>query len=155
MSYQRPLLLARSILTGWGALLIAVYVVERPLLGFTARALGSHWFPTAHISLDCLTLSAVGWVIGRFHRDTPTLGALAFAATLSVADQEPLLALNVPWLFQLGADALHDSVYVSSFASTVLEHVLLFGSLFAGVFLSRPARPPESMFGGSAGEPHQ
>ena len=147
MSYRRPLLLARSILVGWAALLIGVYLLERPLLGWTARALGSHWFPTVHISLDCLTLAAAGWVIGRFHRDSPILGALAFAATLSLWDQEALLALNVPWLLQLGADALRDSLYLSSFAATVMQHVLLFGSLLAGAFLSRPARPPASIFG--------
>jgi hypothetical protein len=150
MSFHRPLLLARSILVGWAVLLIAGYLIERPLLGWTARALGSHWFPTVHISLDCLTLAAAGWVIGRFHRDSAILGALAFAATLSLWDQEPLLALNVPWLIQLGADALRDSVYVSSFARTAVEHALLFGSLLAGAFLSRPARPPASIFGGKA-----
>src|SRR3974377_466875 len=54
MSYRRLLIVARAILTGWSAIWVIAYLVERPLLGWTARWLGGSWFATARIALDCV-----------------------------------------------------------------------------------------------------
>jgi len=80
------------------------------------------------------------------HRSAPIPSVLIFAATLSFRDLDPLLAINVPWLVRLAADALRDSRYLGSLVDTASEHSLLFGSLFAGALLSRPSRRPVSLF---------
>ena len=139
------LILARSILVGWTMLFALAYAVEHPLLSWTARLLGASWFVTIRIILDCMGLAAVGWVIGRFHRGAPVLGVLAFAATLSFRDLDPLVAVNVPWLVRLTKDTLRDSLYLESLMATVVQHVLLFGSLIVGALLSRPRPMPISI----------
>jgi hypothetical protein len=147
----------RSILVGWAALLSIVYLLERPLLFWTAPILGSAWFATARLTLDCLCFAATGWIIGRFNRgrfnrsqlsNAGTLfGVLAFAATLTVRDFDPLLAINVPWLVHLIANTFLDRRYAESLFVTAASHAFLFGSLFAGSRLARPSRTePVSIF---------
>src|ERR1700733_10606495 len=137
MMRHRLLLCGRSILLGWVALLIMAYLVERPLLIWTAPWLGADWFPTERLGLNCLALAAIGWMIGHWHRAAPLVCLLAFAATLTFRDFGPELAINVPWLIQLAGDALRDSAYLGSFGATLAAHILLFGSLIAGGLLSR------------------
>jgi len=136
----------RAIVVGWAALVPLAYITERLLLRWTASLLGAGWLPTVRVTLDGLALAATGWMIGRVHRSAPISGVLAFAATLSFRDLDPLLAINVPWLIRLVADALRDSRYLGSLVETASEHLLLFGSLFAGALLSRPSRRPVSLF---------
>ena len=61
----RLLVAVRSILVGWAAMLALTYLVERPLILWTAPLVGDHWVATAKLSLDCLTLAATGWLVGR------------------------------------------------------------------------------------------
>jgi hypothetical protein len=147
MLRRRLLIAARSILVGWATLLPLTYVVERPLLIWTARLVGAHWVATAKLSLDCLALAATGWVIGRLHRSAPLLGVLAFAATLCFRNLDPLLAIDVPWLLRLAVDAFRDTRYLDSLFTTAAQHLFLFGSLIVGALLSRPAPTPLSLFG--------
>jgi len=137
---------ARAILVGWAALLALTYLVERPLVIWTAPLLGSHWVATAKLSLDCMALAGTGWLIGRLHRSAPLLGVLAFAATLAVFNLDPLLNTNVLWLIRLAADALRDTHDLGSFATTAAQHLCLFGSLVAGALLARPSPGPLSIF---------
>ena len=136
---------ARAILIGWPTLIAITLLLERPLLLGTARLLGASWFPTARLALACAGLAATGWVIGRLHRSEPILAVLVFAATLTLWDFDALLAINVPWLLRLAADALRDPLYFDSLVTTAGSHVLLFGSLIAGGFLSRPSAAPPSI----------
>ena len=147
MTLSRLWIAARSILSGWAALFLITYLVERPLLIVTAHWLGASWFPTARLGLDCTALAATGWTVGRLHRSAPVLAVLAFAATLLFRDFDPLLGLNVPWLIRLAADAVRDSIYLESLAATAASHALLLGSLIAGGLLSRPAPAPVSIVG--------
>ena len=137
---------ARSILLGWAILVPIAFLLDRLLLLPLSR-LGPNWFPTVRLTLNCLALAASGWGIGRLHRSRPVLAVLAFAATLTFRDFNPLLAINVPWLIQLAADAFRDPLYWSSLAATAAQHILLFGSLIVGAVLSRPSQPPVSIFG--------
>ena len=74
------------------------------------------------------------------------LGVLVFAATLTVWDLSPIIAINVPWLLRLAIHALSgDSAYLSSLVSTSTSHALLFGCLLAGGMLSRPSSKPVSI----------
>jgi hypothetical protein len=141
----------RSILVGWAALLALTYVVERPLILWTAPLLGDHWVATAKLSLDCLTLAATGWLVGRLNRSVsraaPIFGALAFAATLALcANLNPSFGINFELLIQLAVEALHDSRYLSPLATFAAQHIFLFGSLMVGAWLSRPSPPPLSLF---------
>ena len=136
----------RPILVGWAVLVPLAYLTERLLLPWTIRLLGGAWLPTAQVLLECFVLAVTGWVIARLHRSAPIPSVLIFAATLSFRDLDPLLAINVPWLIRLVADALRDSRYLGSLVETASEHLLLFGSLFAGALLSRPSRRPVSLF---------
>jgi hypothetical protein len=149
MVLPRLRIVIRSILSGWAALFLITYLLERPLLIVTAPLLGATWFPTARLGLDCTALAATGWTVGRLHRSAPVLGVLAFAATLTFRDFDPLLGLNVPWLIRLAADAVRDSLYLDSLAATAASHILMFGSLIAGGLLSRPAPAPVSILGGT------
>jgi len=147
MMLPRLWIAMRSILSGWAALFLITYLLERPLLIVTAPWMGASWFPTARLGLDCTALAAAGWTVGRLHRSAPMLSVLAFAATLTFRDFGPLLGLNVPWLIRLAADAMRDSLYLESLAATAASHVLMFGSLIAGGLLSRPAPAPVSILG--------
>jgi hypothetical protein len=147
MMLPRLWVATRSILSGWAALFLITYLLERPLLIVTAPLLGASWFPTARLGLDCAALAATGWTVGRLHRSAPVFGVLVFAATLTFRDFDPLLGLNIPWLVRLAADAVRDSLYLESLAATAASHALMFGSLIAGGLLSRPAPKSVSIVG--------
>jgi hypothetical protein len=135
----------RSILSGWTALLLIAYGVERPLLHWSAALIGVSWIATAHLAFDCLTLAVAAWVTGRTNRARAIWAALVFAVTLSFFDFGGALALNVPWLLRLIFNSFHDSRFLDSLATSVETHVLLFGCLFAGAMLSRPRERPVSI----------
>lgn len=146
MLARRLLSVARSILVGWAGLVALVGIAERPLLLLTAPVVGAHWVATAKLSMDCLALAAAGWAAGRQHRAAPLPGVLAFAATLCPFNLEAWLPIDVPGLVRLAFGALHDAAYRGPLETTAVQHVLLFGSLIAGGLLSRPPRPPLSIF---------
>ena len=137
----------RPLAVGWAVLIALTYLAERPLFLLAAPLVGAHWAATASLALNCLKLAATGWVIGRLHRKTALLGVLIFAASLCLFSFEAWLPLDVPGLFRLAMDALHDPRYGWSLATTAAQHVLLFGSLIAGGLLSRPPETPLSLFG--------
>lgn len=129
---HRLLLSARSILLGWGALFAITYLVERPLLRWTAPLLGPSWLPTAQLALACAGLAATGWIIGRWNRfDVPI-----FAALLALWNFG-LVPIDLPWLFRLLIDSFENSRYLESLITALATHALLFGCLFAGASLSR------------------
>lgn len=130
----------RSILTGWAALLLITFLLERPLLFLGAPILAVGWFATARLALDCCAFAATGWIVGHWSRDDSLFAVVAFAATLTLRDFEPLLAINLPWLLHLVADSLRDGRYLESLFTTAATQALLFGSLIAGGRLARPAR---------------
>jgi len=140
---HRLWLAARAIALGWAALLLAAYVVERPLLNWLGHLLGAAWFPTARVALDCVTLAATGWVVGRLNRSGALLELLAFAATLCFWDFGRLLTLNVPWLVRLAVDATGNLRYLEGLAFAAGNSAILFGSLLAGWSWDRrePAQP--------------
>ena len=145
MMRRRLFVALRSVLIGWATLLLIALLLERPLLGWTAPILGVKWLATAALALDCANLVATGWVVGRLNRTGPIFGVLVFAATLTFSDFTPVLAINIPWLLHLAADALRDSGYLSSLITTAVSQALLFGSLLAGGLLSRPPAKPVSI----------
>lgn len=136
---------ARSILLGWATLLAIAYGVEGPVLRWTAPLFGASWIATAHLAFDCATLTASGFVTGRFNRSRAALAAAVFAVTVSFWDFGGTLALNVPWLLRLVWNSFHDSRYLDSLVTSVETHILLFGCLFAGAMLSRPQAKPVSI----------
>jgi len=142
---RRLFVALRSVLIGWATLLFIAFLLKHPLLAWTAPVLGVKWLATAELAFDCLALAATGWVVGRLSRTSPIFGVLVFAATLLFRDFSPTLAINIPWLLRLAADALRDSGYLSSLVSTVATQALLFGSLLAGGLLSRPPEEPVSI----------
>jgi len=147
MLRRRLQIVVRSILVGWAALLALTYLAERPLLLWTAPLLGDHWVATAKLSLDCLTLAATGWLVGRLSRSAPLFGALAFGATLAVcANLNPSFGIDFVVLIRLAGEALHDSRYLSALATLAAQHVFLYGSLMVGAWLSRPSQRPLSLF---------
>jgi hypothetical protein len=109
----------------------------RPLLHAASPLLGPPWFPTAGLALVCVGLAATGWVIGRWNRPDAVPVAIVFAAMLAVWDFGLVPAIDVRWLFRLTIDALGSSRYLESLITAVATHAVLFGSLIAGVFLSR------------------
>lgn len=145
-SPHRLLIAVRAILVGWAVLFALTYLVERPVVIWTAPLLGSHWVATAKLSLDCLTLAATGWIIGRLHRSAPVVSVLAFALTLAFFNFDPLLNTNIVWLIRLAAYTLRDPHVLSSFATTAAQYAFLYGSLMAGGLLSRPSPTPLSLF---------
>ena len=74
---HRLLIAARSLLLGWVALFAITYLVERPLLSWSAPLLGASWLPTAQLALACAGLAATGWIVGQGNR----FDALIFLAT--------------------------------------------------------------------------
>jgi hypothetical protein len=135
----------RAILAGWIAMLVIAYVVERPLLHWAAPLLGVEWFATIRLMLDCSALAATGWVVGYWSRPKPLPTVLAFAATLTLRDFNPLLPLDVPWLLHLAVDTLRDVRYLDSLMTTAAGQALLFGCLIAGAMLARPRTRPVRM----------
>ncbi len=145
---KRPLLAVRSILLGWATLLAATYLVERPLLRLSASVMGGSWVPTAELILECAGLVAAGWVIGRWNRSDAFVSGLVFAVMLAVWDFGLVPAINLPFLFRLIVDLFGSGRYLESFVTSLVTHALLFGSLFVGARLSRPAEAPVSLAGG-------
>jgi hypothetical protein len=146
---DRLLISLRSILLGWGTLLVIAFLLERPLLIWTAPVLGVRWYATAGLALDCAALATTGWVVGRLNLGRPVLAVLVFAATLTFRDLTPALAINIPWLLHLVTNALNDRRYLSPLVDTAATQALLFGCLVAGGLLSRPAqtKPPSIISG--------
>ena len=136
---ERLWTLARSILIGWATLLAISYLLH-PLLIWTAPLVGATWFPTVQLSLQCSALAGTGWVVGHMNRSGAVGGVLIFAATLTPWDLGQVLAINVPGLVRLTADALRDPRYFDSLIATAGAHALLFGSLIVGGLLRRLSR---------------
>lgn len=147
MLRHRLLIAAASILVGWAALFALTYLLERPLLLWTAPLAGAHWVATVKLALDCLVLAATGWIIGRLDRFAPVPGALVFAATLAFFHFDPLLDLNVIPVIRLAAAAVRDTRYLGVFATTAVPYLFQFGSLIVGALLARPSPTPFSLFG--------
>ncbi len=142
---RRLLVALRSILIGWLTLLLIVFLLEHPLLAWTAPIVGMNWLATLGQALDCIVLAATGWVVGRLNRPTPIFGVLIFAASLTLWDFTSVVAINVPWLLSLAADALRDGRYLTALATTAVSQAFLFGSLLTGGLLSRPPVKPVSI----------
>ncbi len=145
MTRRRVLIGVRAILIGWAALLLITYLIEQPLLLWTAPLLEGSWLPTAQLALDCCAFAATGWTIGRFSRADAVMALLVFAATLTWRDFTPLLPVNVPWLVRSVINTISDSRYFAGFVTTAAMHAILFGSLFAGGLLNRRAPTPPSI----------
>jgi hypothetical protein len=138
----------RALPIGWGTLGLLVFLVERPLLQWTAPFIDVEWIATVRLGLDCLVLVTTGWVVGRLCRPSSMIGVLVFAATLTVWDLSFLVSINVPWLFRLVVHVLGgDDSYLSSLISTAASQAVLFGSLVGGGLLGRPPAPPFSIKG--------
>jgi hypothetical protein len=135
----------RSIAFGWATLFAVTYLLARPLLRWTAPLLGASWLPTAELALACTALAATGWIIGRWNRSHTLPAVVAFAATLAVWNFGLVPAINIAWLFRLIVDVFGNPRYLESLITTAAIHTLLFGSLFVGARLSRPAQNPLSL----------
>jgi hypothetical protein len=144
-------ILARSILIGWATLLAIDYLLERPLLTWTAPLVGAMWFPTAQLSLECFALGGTGWIVGYLNGSGAVVGVLVFAATLTPWDFGQGLAINVPSLVRLTVNAFHDPRYFESLIATAGAQTLLFGSLIIGGLLRQRSRTkPMSIIGGAS-----
>jgi hypothetical protein len=143
---HRLLITARSILLGWATLFAVTYLVERPLIVWTAPLLGAPWVPTAQLALECVALAATGWMIGRWCLLDAVRAVFVFAAMLAGWDFGMVPAINIPWLFRLMADAFGDARYLEPLVTSVVTHALLFGSLFVGAVLSRARVQAVSLF---------
>ncbi len=142
---RRLLISARSVLLGWAALFTFTYLVERPLLLWMARLLSSAWLPTGQLALECVTLAATGWIIGRWNRTDPVLSVSVFAAMIAVENFSLVPAINVAWLVRLIVDTFANLRYLESLVTTAALHVFLFGSLFTGAQLAQPKQGPLSL----------
>ena len=145
---HRLLIAARSIMFGWATLFAVTYLVERPLIIWTAPLLGASWLPTVQLAFECVALAAAGWMIGRWNRFYAVPAVLVFAALLAVWEFGLVPAINIPWLFRLISDSFGDARYLESLVTAAVTQALLFGSLFVGARLSRPPQPPVSLAGG-------
>jgi hypothetical protein len=145
---HRLLIAARSILLGAATLFAVTYLLERPLLAWTAPLLGGSWIPTAQLAFECIALVATGWMIGRWCPLDAVRAVLVFAVILAVWNFGLVPAINVPWLFQLMLDALGNARYLESLVTAAVTQALLFGSLFVGARLSRPRQAPISIVSG-------
>ncbi len=135
---RRWLISARSVLLGWAALFAFTYLVERPLLAWTARLLGASWIPTGELALQCVALAATGWIIGRWNRTASVPSVSVFAAMIAVENFGLVPAIHLAWLWRLIIDTVENLRYLQSLVTTAATHVLLFGSLFTGAQLARP-----------------
>jgi hypothetical protein len=127
----------RAIAAGWATLLLSAYLVERPLLHWSAPLFGPRWIATAGLAFDCAALFASGWVTGRLNRSHAVRTGLLFGATLCFWDFGGTLALNVPGLVRSLWNSFHDARYLDSLLTSVGTHALLFGCLIGGAALSR------------------
>jgi hypothetical protein len=146
--YRRVWILVRSILLGWAALFVLTYLVEPPLLHGIGVLLGASWLPTAQLALACAGLAATGWMIGRSNRPRALLATLVFAAMIAIWNFDLVPAIDIPWLLRLTVDTFENTRYLESLVTDLATHALLFGSLFVGERLSRPAPTPLSVLGG-------
>jgi hypothetical protein len=133
---NRLLIAARSIVLGWAALFAITYLLEGPLLSWTAPLLGASWIATAQLALVCSGLAMTGWIVGRWNRNH----VLVFAALLAIWNFG-LVPIDLPWLFRLMVNTLRDARYLESFITSAATHALLFGSLVAGANLTRARQP--------------
>jgi hypothetical protein len=134
---HRLLTSTRSVLLAWAALFLLTYLVERPLLRWTAPILGAVWLPTAQLTLACAGLFATGWIIGRWNR----FDVFIFAVMLAVYNFGLVPAIDVPWLIRLIVDSFGSTRYLESLITTAAAHALLFGSLITGARLNRVSTP--------------
>lgn len=121
-----------SVLAGWGVLFALTVLVERPLVRFAARFLGSSWTPTVRLAFACAVLCAVGWLIGHWSR----AGVWVFAATIAIRNFGLAPGIDVPWLIHLLLDCFQSARYLGAFFTSLIDHVFLFGSLFYGAHLA-------------------
>jgi hypothetical protein len=142
---RRLLTSARSVLLGWVALFAITYLVERPLLLVMPRLLGSAWLPTGQLALECVTLAATGWIIGRWNRADAVPSVVVFTVSIAVWNFGLTPAIDVAWLFRLLIDSFGNPRYLESLVTTATAQALLFGSLFTGVQLARPKQGPLSL----------
>jgi hypothetical protein len=140
---HRLLISARSVLLGWTALFVLTYLLERPLLVWTAPLLGASWLPTAQLTLQCVALAASGWLIGRWNRSDAIPAVLVFAVMLAVQNFGLVPAIDLPWLFRLLVDSFGNTRFLESLFTSAATHALLFGSLFVGANLSRARQPAD------------
>jgi hypothetical protein len=129
-------------LAGWAALAASELVLLFGVLRVFALVLGPELLPSLKVVLDMGALAACGWVAGRVGRPRVAAAAVLAAAGLACFDLTPYLLLNVPWLLRLTLNAVRDSRYLSSLLTTLMMHALMFGSLVAGAYLSRPREAP-------------
>ena len=137
MSPNGVLTAVRSCVLGWVMLLAVTFLIERPLLFWTAPILGASWVPTVQLALECAGLAAVGWLIGRWGNS----GVLTFAATLVLPNFGLVPGIDFPWLFRLLLDCFQHTRYLGSFFTSLTTHIFLFASLFIGSHLSRARQP--------------
>jgi hypothetical protein len=137
MSRNGVLIAVRSCVLGWASLFGIMFLIERPLFRWTAPVLGASWISTVQLTLECLGLAAVGWLIGRWGNP----GVLAFAVTLALPNFGHVPAIDFPWLFHLLLDCFQNTRYLGSFFTSLATHIFLFASLFIGSHLSRARQP--------------
>ncbi|HUA20601.1 MAG TPA: hypothetical protein VMB25_17755 [Bryobacteraceae bacterium] len=140
---QRVLITARSIAAGWAALLLIAWLVERPLLSLAGLWIGEDWLATLRPLLDCATLSATGWMVGRVSRwrsnQPPRIfQILVFAVSLLFFNFGQLLTLNGLWLLRVALDTLGNLRYLEGLVTSVATQAILLGSLIVGWMWSRP-----------------
>lgn len=136
----RTLLVAA--LAGWSTLAVTEGILLFGALRVFALFMGPELLPSLKVVFDMGALAACGWVAGRIGRPRIVAAAALTAAGLACFDLTPYLVLNVPWLVRLAINAIRDSRYLTSLLSTVTIHALMFGSLVAGAYLSRPREAP-------------
>ena len=137
--------LLRAILAGWATLLGMAFLIERPVLDWTAPLFGAVWIATVALAFDCVALFAAGWVAGRCNRPRAIRTGLLFAATLCCWAFTGMLALNFPGLIGLLWNSFHDSGYLDALLMSGETHVFLFGCLMGGAALGREKEKPVSI----------
>lgn len=137
--YARLLVAA---LAGWTVLAATEFVLLFGALRVFRIVMGPELLPSLKVVLDMAALAACGWTAGRVGRPRTMVAVAVTAAGLMLFDLTPYVPLNVPWLLRLMADAAGDSRYLSSLLTTLTLQGLMFGSLLAGAYLSRPRAAP-------------
>jgi len=128
---------------GWTVLLAITYLLERPLLQWSAPLLGASWFPTAQLAFACCALAMSGWVTGcllrRWHGFDVIPTVFVFGAILLVWRLGPEPAIDFRWVFRLLVDSFGNPRYLQSLITALATDALLYGSLLGGAVLSRAA----------------
>lgn len=127
---------------GWAVLVATEFILLFGVLRVIAMVMAPELLPSLKVVFDIGALIACGWIAGRVGRPHALAAAAVTTAGLALFDLTPFMLLNVPWLLRLTTHAVRDARYLSSFLTTLTMHVLLFGSLLAGAYLSRPRRAP-------------